>query len=44
MITEAGHQYYILDSPTISDIDYDTKIANSTRSFASWPAIPPAPS
>jgi DNA ligase (NAD+) len=23
-ITEADHRYYILDSPTISDIDYDT--------------------
>src|SRR5438034_1874160 len=23
-ITEADHQYYILDSPTLSDIDYDT--------------------
>ena len=25
-ITEADHRYYILDSPTISDIDYDTKM------------------
>src|SRR5215470_12798767 len=25
-ITEADHRYYILDSPTISDIDYDTKL------------------
>src|SRR6266516_1940759 len=25
-ITEAYHRYYILDSPTISDIDYDTKM------------------
>src|SRR5260370_14180390 len=24
-ITEADHRYYVLDSPTISDIDYDTK-------------------
>src|ERR1700732_203129 len=23
-ITEAGHRYYVLDSPTISDIEYDT--------------------
>src|SRR3984893_4611085 len=23
-ITEADHRYYVLDSPTISDIDYDT--------------------
>jgi DNA ligase (NAD+) len=25
-ITEADHRYYVLDSPTISDIDYDTKM------------------
>src|SRR5262245_361136 len=25
-MTEADHRYYILDSPTISDIDYDTKM------------------
>ncbi len=25
-ITEADHRYYILDSPTLSDIDYDTKM------------------
>jgi len=25
-ITEADHRYYILDSPTTSDIDYDTKM------------------
>src|SRR6266487_634656 len=25
-ITKADHRYYILDSPTISDIDYDTKM------------------
>jgi len=25
-ITEADHRYYILDSPTISDIEYDTKM------------------
>src|SRR5436190_13468420 len=25
-ITEADHRYYILDSPTISDIDYDTRM------------------
>src|SRR6266700_574044 len=25
-ITEADHRYYILDSPTISDIDYNTKM------------------
>jgi len=25
-ITEADHRYYVLDSPTISDIDYDTKL------------------
>jgi DNA ligase (NAD+) len=25
-ITEADHRYYILDSPTISDIQYDTKM------------------
>src|SRR6516164_6547902 len=25
-ITEADHRYYVLDSPTISDIDYDTKV------------------
>jgi DNA ligase (NAD+) len=25
-ITEADHGYYILDSPTLSDIDYDTKM------------------
>ena len=25
-ITEADHRYYILDSPTISDIDYDNKM------------------
>ena len=25
-ITEADHRYYILDSPTSSDIDYDTKM------------------
>src|SRR5204862_3508489 len=25
-ITEADHRYYILDSPAISDIDYDTKM------------------
>ncbi|MGH3256439.1 MAG: NAD-dependent DNA ligase LigA [Streptosporangiaceae bacterium] len=25
-ITEADHRYYVLDSPTISDIEYDTKM------------------
>ncbi len=25
-ITEADHRYYVLDAPTISDIDYDTKM------------------
>ena len=25
-ITEADHRYYVLDSPTISDVDYDTKM------------------
>jgi DNA ligase (NAD+) len=25
-ITEADHRYYVLDSPTISDIDYDTRM------------------
>jgi DNA ligase (NAD+) len=25
-ITEADHRYYVLDSPTLSDIDYDTKM------------------
>jgi DNA ligase (NAD+) len=25
-VTEADHRYYVLDSPTISDIDYDTKM------------------
>src|SRR5438067_9621860 len=25
-ISEADHQYYILDSPTISDVDYDTEM------------------
>jgi DNA ligase (NAD+) len=25
-ITEADHRYYILDSPTLSDIEYDTKM------------------
>jgi DNA ligase (NAD+) len=25
-ITEADHRYYVLDSPAISDIDYDTKM------------------
>jgi DNA ligase (NAD+) len=25
-ITEADHRYYVLDSPTISDTDYDTKM------------------
>ncbi len=25
-ITEADHRYYVLDSPTISDIEYDTKL------------------
>ena len=25
-ITEADHRYYVLDSPSISDIDYDTKM------------------
>ena len=25
-VTEADHRYYVLDSPTISDIDYDTKL------------------
>src|SRR6266496_4575767 len=25
-ITEADHRYYVLDSPTVSDIDYDTKV------------------
>src|SRR5437764_12038193 len=25
-ITEADHRYYILDSPTVSDIAYDTKM------------------
>ena len=25
-ITEADHRYYVLDSPTMSDIDYDTKM------------------
>ncbi|MGB6577320.1 MAG: NAD-dependent DNA ligase LigA [Streptosporangiaceae bacterium] len=25
-ITEADHRYYVLDSPTVSDIEYDTKM------------------
>ena len=25
-ITEADHRYYVLDAPTISDIEYDTKM------------------
>jgi DNA ligase (NAD+) len=25
-VTEADHRYYVLDSPTISDIEYDTKM------------------
>jgi DNA ligase (NAD+) len=38
-ITEADHRYYVLDSPTISDIDYDTKMRELRALEDSYPDL-----
>ena len=38
-ITEADHRYYILDSPTISDIDYDTKMRELRALEEQYPGL-----
>src|SRR6201984_574937 len=38
-ITEADHRYYILDSPTISDIDYDTKLRELRTLEVQYPGL-----
>src|SRR5260370_34125079 len=38
-ITEGAHRYYVLDSPTISDIDYDTKMRELRALEDEYPAL-----
>jgi DNA ligase (NAD+) len=38
-ITEADHRYYILDSPTISDIEYDTKMRELRALEEQYPGL-----
>jgi DNA ligase (NAD+) len=38
-ITDADHRYYVLDSPTISDIDYDTKMRELRALEDSYPDL-----
>jgi DNA ligase (NAD+) len=38
-ITEADHRYYVLDSPTISDIEYDTKMRELRALEAQYPDL-----
>ncbi len=38
-ITEADHRYYVLDSPTISDIEYDTKMRELRRLEERYPDL-----
>jgi DNA ligase (NAD+) len=38
-ITEADHRYYVLDSPTISDIDYDTKMRELRALEEQYPGL-----
>ena len=38
-ITEADHRYYVLDAPTISDIDYDTKMRELRALEEQYPGL-----
>jgi DNA ligase (NAD+) len=38
-ITEADHRYYVLDSPTISDIEYDTKMRELRALEEEYPGL-----
>ncbi|MDQ2811681.1 MAG: NAD-dependent DNA ligase LigA [Actinomycetota bacterium] len=38
-ITEADHRYYVLDSPTLSDIDYDTKMRELRALEEQYPGL-----